>query len=51
MQAACLGDEISSGCLRDAPADLANSAPTLRIRSTGLEGGAPLEPWACNDRG
>ena len=51
MQAACLGDEISSGCLRDTQAGLANSSPTLRIHSTGLEGGARLEPRACNDRG
>ncbi len=51
MQTACLSDEISSGYLRDAPAGLANSAPTLRIRATGLEGGARLEPWACNSRG
>ena len=47
----CVGDEISSGYLRGPQTGLANSAPTLRIRSTGLEGGARLEPRACNDRG
>ena len=47
----CAGDEISSGHLRDTQAGVANSSPTLRIHSTGLGGGAPLEPWACNDRG
>ena len=47
----CLRDESSSGYPRATQAGVANSSPTLRICSTGLEGGAPLEPWACNDRG
>ena len=47
----CVGDEIRSGYLRDTQAGLANSSSTLRIRATGLEGGAPLEPPACNDPG
>ncbi len=47
----CVGDEISSGYLRDTQTGLANSSPTLRIHSTGLEYGALLEPPACNDRG
>ena len=41
MQTACLGDEIGSEHLRGAQAGPANSYPTLRIRSTGLECGAP----------
>ena len=47
----CVGDDISSGYLRGTQAGVANSSPTLRIHSAGLEGGAPLEPWPCNDPG
>ena len=47
----CAGDGIGIGYLRDTQAGLANSSPALRIHSTGLGGGTPLEPWACNDRG
>ena len=32
----CVGDEIGSGYPRDTQTGLANSSPTLRIRSTGL---------------
>ena len=38
----CVGDEIGSGYLRGPQAGLANSSPTLRICSTGLECGVPL---------
>ena len=47
----CVVDESSSGYPRGAQAGVANSSPTVRICSTGQEGGAPLEPGACNDRG